>query len=111
MSTLELAPGEVAHIGRDGETLELMEWARRFTDKDYSIVAHTELIAHGIIVRTEWVGVADTVEVGVMYETYAEGPDNQRLRVWHSHWPCTEDEAKAAHEQAVAMVRELATKR
>ena len=110
MSTLELAPGQTAHVGRDGERLELMEWSRRFTDEDYSVVAHTELLAHDTIVRTEWVGVADTVEVSVMYETRV-CKAGRWTREWHSHWPCTEAEAKAAHELVVAKVREQAAQR
>ncbi|WP_328749357.1 MULTISPECIES: hypothetical protein [unclassified Streptomyces] len=103
MSTLELAPGETAFVGRDGQTLKTIEWACHREDREYRVVDRTEHL--DTIVQTQWEGVADTVEIGFMYVTGIRWA-NEWTTVWHSHWPCTDAEAKAKHEEIVALLRE-----
>jgi hypothetical protein len=108
LSTLELAPGETAFVGRDGQPLEMLEWANRALNEEYRIVGRTE--HQDVVVLTEWLGIADTVKVSVMYQTHIQEAGKRQQRAWHSHWPSTEDEAEAAHELVVAKVREQANK-
>lgn len=103
MSTLELAPGTTAYVDRDGEALTLIEWALKREDREYRIVARTEYL--DAVVQTEWEGVADTVEVGTMYATGIKWA-GEWTTVWHAHWPCTQAQAKARHEEIVTMLRE-----
>ncbi|MGW3153759.1 hypothetical protein [Streptomyces sp. NPDC001089] len=103
MTTLELAPGKTAYVGRDGQALTLIEWAIRREDREYRIVARTEYL--DCVVQAEWEGVADTVEVGFMYVIGIRWA-NEWTTVWHAHWPCTEAEAKAKHAEIVALLRE-----
>ncbi|MEU1552188.1 hypothetical protein ABZ517_05625 [Streptomyces scabiei] len=94
---------EAGFRGREGELLTLGEWSRLFEDRDYRIVGRTEHL--DAIVQTEWKGVADDVQVGVMYDTGIRWAA-EWTTVWHSHWPCTEAEAKAKHTEIVALLRE-----
>lgn len=103
MDTLELAPGQTAYVGRDGQALKTIEWACLREDRDYSIIDRTEYL--DTVVQTEWRGVADTHEVGFMYATGIKWA-GEWTTVWHAHWPCTEAEAQAQHQEIVALLRE-----
>lgn len=103
MSTLELAPQETAYVDRDGEELGMLKWFQLFADEDYSTVAATD--HHDATVLTRWLGVADNLQVGILYATHIWQAGQSRL-VWHAHWPATEADAQAAHELVVARLRE-----
>jgi hypothetical protein len=91
--------GQVHHRGRDGELLSLTEWADRYEDPEYRVVAKSELL--DVVVQTQWEGLDDGVNVGCMYATGVCRAGSWTT-VWEGYWPCTEGEARAAHERAVA---------
>lgn len=107
MSTLELAPGDTAFVGRDGQKLEIGKWYTLRENHDYRIVARTPHL--DAVVQTEWEGVADTVEVSFMYHTGIKWA-GEWFTVWHAHWPCTEAEAKKAHRAVVKLLTETCPK-
>jgi hypothetical protein len=103
LSTLELDQDVVHHRDREGKKLTLMEWSRLFEDREYRVVAETK---HGdALVRTLWEGLDDGVEVACQYHTGIHW-GGEWTTVWEGYWPCTDAQAKAKHQQVVALLRE-----
>ncbi|UXX93969.1 hypothetical protein N7U49_21405 [Streptomyces sp. AD2-2] len=103
MSALELSRGETAYVSRDGQALKAIEWACHREDPEYRVVAKTQHL--DCVVQTQWEGNADTVEIGFMYVTGICWA-GEWSTAWTYHWPCTDAEAKANHEEIVALLRE-----
>ncbi|WP_369042276.1 hypothetical protein [Streptomyces sp. Midd1] len=103
MSTPEPEQDAVNQRDREGNPLTLAQWSEHFADPDYRLVGETQ---HGdILVRTLWEGLDDGVQVACQYHT-GINLAGAWTTVWNGYWPCTEAQAKASHEAAVAVVRE-----
>ncbi|MEV6309949.1 hypothetical protein AB0M10_15290 [Streptomyces sp. NPDC051840] len=94
---------QVHHRDKGGRPLALLEWADLFQNLDYRRVAETQV--GGTLVRTVWEGIDDGVQVGCMWAT-GVGNAEALTTTWEGYWPCTQEEAKAAHEKVVATLRE-----
>ena len=102
----EPAQGRISHRDKEGQPLELLEWARLYEDFEYRLVAETQL--DDVLVRTLWEGIdAGVVGAGDMFHTgYQTGEAGKWQDAWAGHHPCTVIEAEAAHELVVAKLRE-----
>ncbi|MEW1922215.1 hypothetical protein [Streptomyces sp. NPDC088360] len=96
--------GRVTHRDKDGRPLELLEWARLHEDLAYRLVAETQV--GDALVRTQWEGIDDGVQVACMWHTGVRR-DGRWTTIWEGYWPCTLDEAVAEHEQVAADVLDL----
>ncbi|MFH9731829.1 hypothetical protein [Streptomyces sp. NPDC017260] len=99
----EPAASRISHRDKQGQPLELMEWARLYEDIDYRLVAEAEV--DDVLVRTMWEGIdAGVVGAGDMFHTGVRRAGCWET-VWEGHYPCTVIEAEAAHELVVAAER------
>ncbi|MFC4498484.1 MULTISPECIES: hypothetical protein [Streptomyces] len=100
----EQATGRISHRDKEGQPLELLEWAALYEDHAYRLVAETEF--DDVLVRTMWEGIdAGVVGAGDMFHTGVRRA-GRWSDAWAGHHPCTLIEAEAAHELVVAKVRE-----
>ncbi|MFE5853178.1 hypothetical protein ACFQ61_08150 [Streptomyces sp. NPDC056500] len=100
----DLAAGECFYRDREGQPLDLMEWARLYENHDYRCVSETE--HQGVLVRTSWEGLdAGVIGAGSMFHTGVRR-DGRWTPVWAAPYPCTLIEAEAAHELIAAQVRQ-----
>lgn len=94
------------YFNRAGEQLTLMEWAhlRETSGMEYLRVAHT-MFAEAVEVSTVWLGL-DHSFTGqgppLIFETMIFGHTLLDAQLWRY---TTEDEARAGHEEVVALVR------
>ncbi|MGW1261236.1 hypothetical protein ACWD7Y_04645 [Streptomyces drozdowiczii] len=99
----EPAAGRISHRDKDGNPLELLEWARLHEDMSYRLVAEDEVA--GQRVRTVWEGIDDGVQVACMWANGVSSDGETYRTVWEGFWPCTQDEALAAHQETLATLR------
>lgn len=86
------------YFDRDGNPLELMEWAMKFEDLDYKRVAFTEL--GDLEVSTVWLGTTVSREgPPLIFETIVFGGEDERTTRY-----ATLEEAERGH---AAIVEEL----
>ncbi|MEU9050112.1 hypothetical protein AB0D37_06865 [Streptomyces sp. NPDC048384] len=98
------ATDPVTYRDKEGQLLTLGEWTRLYGNRDYRQHKDTQL--PGTLVRTMWEGIDDGVNVACMWHTGVIDEAGRANTVWEGYWPCTQDEAEAAHEIAVAKVCE-----
>lgn len=93
----------ISHRDKDGQPLELLEWAKLYNDFQYRLVADTQL--DDVLVRTMWEGLdAGGLGAGNMFHTGVRR-GNHWEDVWAGEYPCTLIEAQAAHELVTAKIR------
>lgn len=100
----EPAEDRISYRDKEGQPLELMEWAQLFEDDKYRLVAETEV--GSTLVCTMWEGIdAGVVGGGAMFHTGVRRNGHWRT-AWAGHHPCTLIEAEAAHELVATKLRE-----
>ncbi|MFD9815172.1 hypothetical protein [Streptomyces sp. NPDC059080] len=95
--------GQISHRDKEGRPLDLMAWTRLHKDLEYRVIAEDEVAGH--LVRTVWEGIDDGVQVACMWANGISSDGKTFRTVWEGYWPCTQDEAKAAHRETVATLR------
>lgn len=87
---------------RDGNPLELMEWAIKMNDAEYKRVARTEL--GDVLVSTVWLGLDHSFGMGLplIFETMIFGGPHDE---WQDRYS-TEVEALAGHERVVVALQD-----
>jgi hypothetical protein len=92
------------YYDRDGKPMALLEWAKRFEDTDYKVVAQT-VLPDKTLVSTVWLGLDHQYGAGppLIFETMVfpyRGDETHQERY------TTEAEARAGHAAIVQRVME-----
>lgn len=88
----------VAYKDKDGNALDVKEWSDLFEERDYRLIAHTEI--DKFRVSTVWLGILDLN--GNYFETGIFGPDCKLIDlIRYSSLP----EALLGHEAEVYRVK------
>lgn len=86
---------------KEGEPIEMMEWARLLEDYEYKVVGRTDL-PEGLRVSTVWLGLDHGFGgVRLIFETMVFGADGEALAEGFARYS-TQEEARMGHEQTVA---------
>ena len=100
------------YYDRQGQPIEMMDWAQRFEDRDYQSVAKHWI--RGWMVSTVWLGIDHGFgysEAPVIFETMVFPPGDEAgesgtASEEYCERYATEESAQAGHDRALSWVRE-----
>ncbi len=95
----------VAYYDRQGNPMTLLEWGKKFEDREYQVVAQTKV--HNYFVSTIWLGLNHAFGNSrpLIFETMIFNKGEEAFSEFQQRYS-TEKEAKAGHVGAVIAVRE-----